>query len=47
MSPVAPTLEAFFTSRLIGERQASPLTVAAYREHLLPPPPLRGAEEIM
>jgi site-specific recombinase XerD len=32
MSPVAPTLEAFFTSRLIGERQASPLTVAAYRD---------------
>jgi integrase/recombinase XerD len=32
MSLVAPTLEAFFTSRLICERQASPNTVAAYRD---------------
>lgn len=32
MSLVAPTLEAFFTSRLIGERHASPRTVAAYRD---------------
>ena len=32
MSLVAPTLQAFFTSRLIGERQASPDTVAAYRD---------------
>lgn len=32
MSLVAPTLEGFFTTRLIGERQASPRTVAAYRD---------------
>lgn len=32
MSLVAPTLQAFFTTRLIGERQASPRTVAAYRD---------------
>ena len=34
MSAVAPTLEAFFTDRLIGQRQASPHTVAAYRDTL-------------
>jgi integrase/recombinase XerD len=32
MSPLAPTLQAFFTERLIGQRQASPHTVAAYRD---------------
>lgn len=32
MSALAPTLEAFFTERLIGQRQASPNTVAAYRD---------------
>ena len=32
MSLLAPTLQAFFTCRLIGERQASPETVAAYRD---------------
>jgi site-specific recombinase XerD len=32
MSLLAPTLEAFFTSRLICERQASERTVAAYRD---------------
>ncbi len=32
MSSLAPTLEAFFTTRLIGQRQASPHTVAAYRD---------------
>ena len=32
MSTVAPTLEAFFTERLIGQRHASPHTVAAYRD---------------
>lgn len=32
MSPLAPLLEAFFTERLIGQRQASPHTVAAYRD---------------
>jgi len=32
MSALAPTLEAFFTERLTGQRQASPNTVAAYRD---------------
>jgi hypothetical protein len=31
MSALAPTLEAFFTERLISQRHASPHTVAAYR----------------
>ncbi|HEX2680980.1 MAG TPA: tyrosine-type recombinase/integrase, partial [Candidatus Dormibacteraeota bacterium] len=34
MSALAPTLQAFFTDRLIGQRQASPHTVAAYRDTL-------------
>lgn len=32
MSALAPTLEAFFTERLVGQRQASPHTIAAYRD---------------
>jgi hypothetical protein len=32
MSLLAPTLETFFTERLIGQRRASPHTVASYRE---------------
>lgn len=32
MSALAPTLEAFFTERLICQRHASPNTVAAYRD---------------
>jgi integrase/recombinase XerD len=32
VSALAPTLQAFFTERLIGQRQASPNTVAAYRD---------------
>jgi site-specific recombinase XerD len=32
MSGLAPTLEAFFTERLLSQRQASPHTVAAYRD---------------
>jgi site-specific recombinase XerD len=32
MSMLAPTLQAFFTERLIGQRRASPHTVAAYRD---------------
>jgi site-specific recombinase XerD len=32
MSTLAPLLEAFFTERLIGQREASPHTVAAYRD---------------
>ena len=31
MTQLAPTLEAYFTLRLIGQRQASPHTVASYR----------------
>jgi site-specific recombinase XerD len=32
VSALAPTLEAFFSERLVGQRQASPNTVAAYRD---------------
>jgi integrase/recombinase XerD len=32
MTALAPLLEAFFTERLIGQRQASPNTVATYRD---------------
>ena len=32
MSALAPTLQAFFTERLQGQRQASPNTIAAYRD---------------
>jgi site-specific recombinase XerD len=32
MSALAPTLQAFFTDRLIGQRHASDHTVAAYRD---------------
>ena len=32
MSALAPTLEAFFTERLINQRQCSPNTVAAYSD---------------
>ncbi len=32
MSALAPTLEAYFTQRLISQRRASPHTVAAYRD---------------
>ena len=32
MSAVAPTLEAFFTERLISQRRASKHTIAAYRD---------------
>jgi site-specific recombinase XerC len=34
MSKVAPTLESFFTDRLARQRQASPRTVASYRDAL-------------
>jgi site-specific recombinase XerD len=34
MSALAPTLQAFFTDRLVGQRQVSPHTVAAYRDTL-------------
>jgi integrase/recombinase XerD len=34
MSTLAPTLQAFFTDRLIRQRQASPNTIAAYRDAL-------------
>ena len=32
MSLLAPRLEAFFTQRLIGQRSASPHTIASYRD---------------
>ena len=32
MSSLAPTLEAFFTQRLIDQRRCSPKTVASYRD---------------
>jgi integrase/recombinase XerD len=32
MTALAPTLEAFFTRRLIGQRRASPHTISAYRD---------------
>jgi len=32
MSALAPTLQMFFTERLIGQRAASPNTIAAYRD---------------
>jgi site-specific recombinase XerD len=32
MTALAPTLQAFFTDRLIDQRQASPHTIAAYRD---------------
>lgn len=34
MTLIAPTLQAFFTDRLVKQRQASPRTVAAYRDTL-------------
>jgi integrase/recombinase XerD len=34
MSAMAPTIQAFFTERLINQRQASPHTIAAYRDTL-------------
>jgi len=34
MTLIAPTLEAFFTERLAGQRKASPHTIAAYRDSL-------------
>ncbi len=34
MSTLAPTLQAFFTDRLLRQRHASPHTVAAYRDTL-------------
>ena len=34
MSLIAPTLQAFFTERLITQRNASPHTIAAYRDSI-------------
>jgi hypothetical protein len=31
MTLLAPSMQAYFTDRLIGQRQASPNTIAAYR----------------
>jgi hypothetical protein len=32
MSALAPTMQTFFSERLQGQRQASPHTIAAYRD---------------
>jgi integrase/recombinase XerD len=32
VTALAPTLQAFFTDRLLRQRQASPHTIAAYRD---------------
>jgi len=32
MTALAPTLQSFFTDRLISQRRASPNTIAAYRD---------------
>ena len=34
MTALAPALQAYFTERLIGQRAASPNTIAAYRDHV-------------
>ncbi|HEV3485513.1 MAG TPA: site-specific integrase, partial [Vicinamibacterales bacterium] len=34
MTPIAPTLQAFFTDRLIKQLHASPRTIASYRDSL-------------
>ncbi len=34
MTALAPALQAYFTDRLIGQRDASPNTIAAYRDHV-------------
>jgi site-specific recombinase XerD len=34
MSPIAPTLQTFFTDRLARQRQVSPRTIASYRDTL-------------
>lgn len=34
MSPIAPTLQLFFTERLAKQRQASPATIRSYRRYL-------------
>jgi site-specific recombinase XerC len=34
MTALAPTLQAFFTERLITQRKVSPHTIAAYRDSL-------------
>ena len=34
MTLVAPTLQAFFTDRLARQKQASPQTIASYRDTL-------------
>jgi hypothetical protein len=34
MTPIAPTLQAFFTDRLVKQLHASPRTIASYRDSL-------------
>ncbi len=36
MTPLAPSMQRYFTDRLIGQRQASPNTIAAYRHTFQP-----------
>ena len=36
MSAIGPTLEAFFIERLVGQRRASPHTIASYRDTFRP-----------
>jgi site-specific recombinase XerC len=48
MSAIAPTLQEYFTQRLINQRQASPHTIAAYRDCfrlLFAYPARRGSRE--
>ena len=34
MTSIAPTLQGFFTERLISQRRVSPRTIASYRDSL-------------
>ena len=45
MSLIAPTLEAFFTERLITQKDASPRTIAAYRDTLRAAVAIRSAAD--
>jgi hypothetical protein len=44
VTALAPTVEAFFTERLLTQRQAGPRTVESYRDPLRPATPLRRPE---
>ena len=34
MTSIAPTLQGFFTERLVSQRRVSPATIASYRDSL-------------